>query len=78
MLHACLDTPVAAEALMAATGHVSRTGQFRRYLQRLLHDGLLELTVPGKPRSPAQMYRLTEKGRAVLGRAREGHQDEGV
>ena len=78
MLHACLDTPVAAEALMAAAGHVSRTGQFRRYLQRLLHDGLLELTVPGKPRSPAQMYRLTEKGRAVLGRAREGHQDEGV
>ena len=63
---------------MAAAGHVSRTGQFRRYLQRLLHDGLLELTVPGKPRSPAQMYRLTEKGRAVLGRAREGHQDEGV
>ena len=78
MLQACLDAPVAAEALMAAAGHVSRTGQFRRYLQRLLDDGLLELTVPGKPRSPAQKYRLTEKGRGVLGRANEAHQDEGA
>ena len=59
MLQACLDAPVAAEALMAAAGHVSRTGQFRRNIQRLLDDGLLELTVPGKPRSPAQKYRLT-------------------
>ena len=78
MLQACLDDPVAADALMAAAGHVSRTGQFRRYLQRLLHDGLLELTVPGKPRNPAQKYRLTEKGRTVLGRAHEGHHNEGV
>ena len=69
MLHACLDAPVAAEELMAAAGHVRRTGQFRRYLQRLLHDGLLELTVPGKPRSPAQKYRLTEEGRVALRRA---------
>ena len=78
MLQACLDAPVAAEALIAATGHVSRTGQFRRYLHRLLDDGLLELTVPGKPRSPAQKYRLTEKGWAVLGRTNEDHKDEGV
>ena len=69
MLHACLDAPVAAEELMAAAGHVRRTGQFRRYLQRLLHDGLLELTVPDKPRSPAQKYRLTEEGRVALRRA---------
>ena len=78
MLQVCLDEPVIAEALMAAAGHASRTGQFRRCLHRLLRDGLLELTVPGKPRSPAQKYRLTEKGRVFLGRAREGHQDEGT
>ena len=75
MLHACLDAPVAAEALMAAAGHVRRTGQFRRYLQRLLHDGMLELTVPGKPRSPAQKYRLTNEGRAVLGHIAEGDEE---
>ena len=61
MLQVCLDELVIAEALMAAAGHASRTGQFRRCLHRLLRDGLLELTVPGKPRSPVQKYRLTEK-----------------
>ena len=75
MLQASLVEPVAAEALMAAAGHVSRTGQFRRYLRRLLHDGLLELTVPGKPRSPAQKYRLTDEGRATLRRATEDHEE---
>ena len=65
MLQACLDGPVAAEALLAAAGHSSRTGHFRRWFHRLLRDGLLEMTVPGKPRSPAQKYRLTDKGRAA-------------
>ena len=78
MLQSSLDEPVAAEALMAAAGHVSRTGQFRRWLLRLLRDGLLEMTVPDKPRSPTQKYRLTRRGRAFLIRACEGHQDEGV
>ena len=78
MLHACLDAPAAAEALMAAAGHVGRTGRFRRYLQRLLHDGLLELTVPGRPRSPVQKYRLTDKGCVALRRAAEGHEEPGT
>ena len=73
MLQACFDGAVAAEALLAAIGHSSRTGYFRRRLDRLLHDELLEMTAPDKPRSPAQRYRLTEKGQAALGRAAEGH-----
>ena len=77
MLQACLNAPVAADALMAAAGHVSRTGQFRRNLQHLLDDGLLELTIPGKPRSPKQKYRLTGVGRAVLGRTAEDHEETG-
>ena len=75
MLQVCLDEPVIAEALMAAAGHVSRTGQFRRCLHRLLRGGLLELTVPDKPRSPIQKYRLTDEGRAALRRAAEGHEE---
>ena len=77
MLQASLVEPVTAEALLAAAGHVSRTGQFRRYLRRLLHDGLLELTVPGRPRSPAQKYRLTDEGRVALRRATEGPEEPG-
>ena len=66
MLQACLDGPVAAEVLMVAAGHSRRTGQFRRGLDRILRDELLDMTVPDKPRSPMQTYRLTESGRAVL------------
>ena len=75
MLQVCLDEPVIAEALMAAAGYVSRTGQFRRCLHRLLRGGLLELTVPDKPRSPIQKYRLTDEGCAALRRAAEGHEE---
>ena len=72
MLQACFDGAVAAETLLAAIGHSSRTGYFRRSLDRLLHDELLEMTVPDKPRSPAQRYRLTEKGRAVIASSASG------
>lgn len=35
------------------------------YLQPLLDAGWLEMTVPDKPRSSKQKYRLTEKGREL-------------
>ena len=72
MLQTCLDGAVPAEALLAAAGHSSRTGHFRRWLNRLLREGLLEMTVPDKPRSPAQKYRLTDKGRAAIAPTGEG------
>ena len=74
MLRACLDDAVPAEVLSAAAGHPSRTGHFKRWLNRLLRGGLLEMTVPDKPRSPAQKYRLTEKGQAAL--APDGNRQE--
>lgn len=36
------------------------------YLCPLLKEDLLEMTIPDKPRSSEQKYRLTEKGRKVL------------
>ena len=78
MLQVCFDDAVAAETLLAAIGHSSRTGYFRRCLDRLLHDELLEMTVPDKPRSAAQRHQLTERGRAALGRAAEGHEESGA
>ena len=36
------------------------------YLHPALETGLIEMTIPGKPQSRKQMYRLTVKGRAVL------------
>ena len=36
------------------------------YLQPSLAAGLIEMTIPDKPRSSKQKYRLTEKGRQAL------------
>ena len=35
-------------------------------LNPLLNAGLAEMTIPDKPRSSKQRYRLTDKGRQVL------------
>jgi ATP-dependent DNA helicase RecG len=37
-----------------------------RYLQPALNSGLVEMTIPDKPRSGKQRYRLTIKGKALL------------
>ena len=44
---------------------------FREYYQQpAIALGLLEMTIPDKPRSSRQKYRLTDKGRAWLASAK--------
>ena len=46
---------------------LSHKPTFRRnYLNPALTQGYLERTLPDKPSSPAQKYRLTEKGRQLI------------
>ena len=52
--------------LMAAVGRKNRTKFRDQVLNPLLADGLLEMTIPSKPRSRLQEYRLTDKGRKHL------------
>ena len=66
MLRACDQEVVPSEKLLATAGYSRRTGDFRKRLARLLNDGLLERTIPDKPRSPLQKYRLTDEGRAAV------------
>lgn len=40
------------------------------YLSPTLEQGLVEMTVPDKPNSRLQKYRLTARGRAALAEAR--------
>jgi Fic family protein len=50
------------EALQAALGLQDRKSFRERYLKPALDDGLIEMTLPGKPNSRLQKYRLTEQG----------------
>lgn len=65
ILLACLE-PRPLTALMEIAGRSDRTKFRQQVLGPLLTTGLLEPTIPDKPRSSKQRYRLTETGRAWL------------
>jgi len=72
ILLACLDAPQNTRELLALLGYESRTGNFKKTLSRLLDLAFLEMTIPDKPRSKKQKYRLTERGRKLLKRIEGG------
>ncbi len=51
------------ETLQAALDLLDRKSFRERYLKPALTDGLIEMTIPGKPNSRLQKYRLTPKGK---------------
>jgi ATP-dependent DNA helicase RecG len=66
ILQACADTPLSAAELMKIFGLDTKTGAFKRDIKGLLENELIEYTLPDKPNSRLQKYRLTFKGREVL------------
>ncbi len=58
--------PLGRSALLAGLGYTQRTGNFIRATHRLMADGLIEMTLPDKPNSRLQKYRLTPKGRKAM------------
>ncbi len=65
-LLAALQGEMSREALQSALGLSDRKSFRERYLKPALDDGLIEMTVPDKPNSRMQKYRLTDKGRQWL------------
>ncbi|RLC15634.1 MAG: transcriptional regulator [Deltaproteobacteria bacterium] len=51
---------------MALIGRTDRTKFRNSVLNPLLDAGLIEMTIPDKPRSSKQKYRLTEKGKTFV------------
>ncbi len=64
ILKKCQNPSQLAE-LMAISGRTDRTKFRNQILNPLLDENLIEMTIPDKPRSSKQQYRLTEEGRAV-------------
>ena len=61
------DVPRALAELMVPSGRTDRTKFRDQVLAPLLEAGLVEMTIPNRPRSPKQRYRITEAG--LLARA---------
>ena len=51
--------------LMERGGRTNRTKFREQVLNPIIETRLIEMTIPDKPRSSKQKYRLTEKGRAL-------------
>jgi ATP-dependent DNA helicase RecG len=58
--------------LMSALALKDRMHFANDYLRPALEADLIQYTIPDKPNSRLQQYRLTEKGRAVLAGQRRG------
>ena len=61
-LLAVVDGSMGREALQSALGLSDRKYFRERYINPALAVGLIEMTIPDKPNSRLQKYRLTEKG----------------
>lgn len=66
VLRSCAAGSVSTPGFFNTLGYGSRTGNFKKALARLLEMGLVEMTLPDRPRSSKQKYRLTAKGKDVL------------
>ncbi|WP_368502432.1 Fic family protein [Actinomyces sp.] len=52
--------------LLSQIGLSNETRNVRRHLEPLLEAGLVERTIPDKPQSRLQRYRITDAGRTYL------------
>jgi ATP-dependent DNA helicase RecG len=71
ILHALSAAPLGKAELVAALGHKTVSGAINRVLRELLATGLIEATIPEKPQSRLQKYRLTTQGKAGLAATRK-------
>jgi ATP-dependent DNA helicase RecG len=58
--------------LSRSLGQRSVSGQLNKVISALLADGSIGYTIPEKPRSRLQKYRLTDAGRAAAERLPDG------
>ncbi|MDR3108347.1 MAG: Fic family protein [Planctomycetaceae bacterium] len=69
VLKALENKTLSRKEIFAAIGMNSDSRAFKRNVEPLITDGFIEMTVPDKPNSKLQKYRITEKGTAAIGGA---------
>ena len=65
VLRTCVAETSISE-LMDIAGRTNRTKFRNTVLKPLMQAGLIEMTIPDRPRSSNQKYRVTERGRTLL------------
>jgi ATP-dependent DNA helicase RecG len=66
ILQACLHSPQSKRSLLESAGLSPVYLNYKRHILPLLEQNFIERTVPDKPNSRLQKYRLTDKGRLLL------------
>jgi len=66
LLKALITQSLSTHDLKEAVGLKHRPIFIYSYLQPTIQNGLIEMTLPDKPRSSKQRYRLTELGKEIL------------
>ena len=66
ILKTCSLKEKSSQELVEALGYSSRSGHFKKGLQSLIEHKFIERTLPDKPKSRLQKYRITDKGWALI------------
>ncbi|MDD9820276.1 MAG: hypothetical protein OXR07_05280 [Nitrospira sp.] len=59
---------MARAELSVSLGHTAVSGHLKKVIRSLVDSGLIAYTIPEKPNSRLQTYKLTRKGRNRLAR----------
>ena len=73
ILQALAQESLSAADLAEALGLQSKTGAFKRTLAELLENEYVAYTIPDKPSSRLQKYRLTQKGLEYIDTLKQSH-----
>jgi ATP-dependent DNA helicase RecG len=66
ILLACAEAPLSSAEIAAALGHKQLSGNLRKALPELRKAGFIGYSIPDKPNSRLQKYRLTNGGKHLL------------